>query len=496
MTADQAPIAADDDGFRESCGVAAVYGHPEAANIVYLALYALQHRGQESAGIVAGDGSRLRRHVAMGLVADAFAPRDVAALAGGHAIGHVRYGTAGWTSLENAQPLAITHRRGPLALAHNGNLVNERLLRRRLERDGSIFRTTVDTEVILHLVARSEAPDIVDALVEALGQVEGAYCLVVADPQRVIAARDPHGFRPLSLGRLPGGQPMIASESCAFDLVGARFERDIAPGEMVVLGPGNAERSVTFAAPQPHIPCIFEFVYFARPDSVMFGRSVAAVRRELGRQLAREHPAPADIVAPVPDSGVPAAIGFARESGVPFDFGLTRNHYIGRTFIEPTQSIRHFGVKVKLNPVRAIIEGRRVALVDDSLVRGTTMAKIVHMVREAGAREVHVRISCPPTISPCYYGIDTPSREELIASSHSVEEIRRHIEADSLGYLSLEGMHRAAQGAPGSFCSACYTGQYPVPVSDAAELRRTMRRTTVPGSAGSENGAGDPETSR
>ncbi len=482
-----------EDGLREHCGVAAVYGHPEAANIVYLALYALQHRGQESAGIVAGDGLQLRRHVGMGLVADVFQPRDVSALAGRHAIGHVRYGTAGWSSLENAQPLVVTHRRGPLAVAHNGNLVNEQLLRRRLESEGSIFRTTVDTEVFLHLMARSRAAEVEDALVEALGQVEGAYCLVVADAQRVIAARDPHGFRPLSLGRLPGGQPVVASESCAFDLIGARFERDIAPGEMLILGPGTTERSRIFAAARPHVPCIFEFVYFARPDSVVFGQSVAAVRRELGRQLAREHPATADAVVPVPDSGVPAAIGFARETGVPFDFGLTRNHYVGRTFIEPTQSIRHFGVRVKLNPVRELIDGRRIVLVDDSLVRGTTMAKIVHMVRDAGAREVHVRISCPPTISPCYYGIDTPSREELIAATHTVEEIRRHIEADSLGYLSLEGMHRAARSAVGAFCAACYTGRYPVPVSDLAHGRRGGRGSPDTGGTAPQGGASGQE---
>jgi amidophosphoribosyltransferase len=464
---DQSPAAARDQ-FRDKCGVAAVHGHPEAANLVYLALYALQHRGQESAGIVAGDGQSLHRHVGMGLVADVVTPAALARLPGSHAIGHVRYGTAGLSSIENAQPLQMNHRRGALSIAHNGNLVNAEELQAELEAEGAIFRSTTDTEAILHLVARSRAHDVVDALVDALRQVEGAYCLVLADESRVIAARDPHGIRPLSLGRLPGGEPVVASESCAFDLVGAKFERDIEPGEVIVFAPGPAGPGVEhslFPFPQAlRVPCIFEYVYFARPDSIVFGRPVAEVRRALGRELAREHPAPADLVVPVPDSGVPAAIGFANASGIPFDVGLTRNHYIGRTFIEPAQSIRHFGVKVKLNPARALIEGRRVVLVDDSLVRGTTMAKIVHMVRDAGAREVHVRISCPPTISPCYYGVDTPSRSELIAASETVEQIRQHITADSLGYLSLEGMVRAAQGVPGEFCTACYTGTYPVPL--------------------------------
>ncbi|MDQ7006164.1 MAG: amidophosphoribosyltransferase [Acidobacteriota bacterium] len=463
------------DGFRDECGVAAVFRHPEAANLVYLALYALQHRGQESAGIAAGDGERIRRSVGMGYVADVFTPERLEELSGTHAIGHVRYGTAGGSVLENAQPLRMTHRRGPVALAHNGNLVNALTLRSKLVREGSIFRTTSDTEVILHLIARSRATRLEDALAEALGQVEGAYSLVVADQARVIVVRDPRGFRPLSLGRLPDGAPVVASESCAFDLIGARFERDIAPGEMLVLGPGDEEASFhPFPEARP-VPCIFEYVYFSRPDSYVYGRSVGDVRRAMGRRLAAEQAVEADLVVPVPDSGVPAAIGFSQASGIPFDFGLVRNHYVGRTFIEPTQSIRHFGVKVKLNPVRALIAGRRVVLVDDSLVRGTTMAKIVNMVRAAGAREIHVRISCPPTVAPCYYGVDTPSREELIASHTEVEAIRAFIHADSLGYLSLEGLTRAVQGSEGEFCVACYTNDYPVPLSDGAELRREMR---------------------
>jgi amidophosphoribosyltransferase len=463
------------DKLHDECGVAAIFDHPEAANLVYLALYALQHRGQESAGIVAVDRGEMRRHAGMGLVNDVFSPQALAKLSGRHAIGHVRYGTAGLSNIENAQPLEMSHRRGSLSIAHNGNLVNAGALRAELEQQGSIFRSTTDTEVILHLVARSQEPDTVDALVEALRQVQGAYCLVLTGGNRTIAVRDPHGFRPLALGRLPDGQPFVASESCAFDLVGAAYLREVEPGEMLVFGPGPTdERSFFPFDRQPAVPCIFEYVYFSRPDSRVFGQPVAAVRRALGRELAREHPVEADVVVPVPDSGVPAALGFAEESGLPFDFGLTRNHYVGRTFIEPAQSIRHFGVKIKLNPSRDLLEGRRVVLVDDSLVRGTTMAKIVHMIREVGAREVHVRISCPPTISPCYYGVDTPSREELIAANESVGAIRRRIEADSLGYLSLEGMHRAANGTPGDYCAACYTGQYPVPISDLA--RRGFQR--------------------
>ena len=463
------------ESWRDECGVAAVYGHPEAANLVYLALYALQHRGQESAGIVSADAGRLIRHVGMGLVADIFSPEVLAKLPGKHAIGHVRYGTAGGSVIENAQPLLMSHRKGGVALAHNGNLVNANQLRTSLENEGAIFRSSADTEALLHLIARSRALDTEERLIEALKQAQGAYSMAVMDGQRLIAVRDPYGFRPLSLGRLPGGEPVIASESCAFDLIGARLERDIAPGELLVIGPGSREESF-FPLPvvTPH-PCIFEYVYFSRPDSVIYGRPVSEVRRALGVEVAKEHPVEADLVAPVPDSGVPAATGFAHQSNLPFDFALVRNHYVGRTFIEPAQSIRHFGVKVKLNAVRALCGGRRVVLVDDSLVRGTTMAKIVSMIRLAGAREVHVRISCPPTIAPCYYGVDTPDREELIASHTSQEGIRRFIGADSLGYLSLEGMLRAVGSSPGPFCMACYTDNYPVPVTDPREHKRDAR---------------------
>jgi amidophosphoribosyltransferase len=460
----------------EKCGVAAVHGHAEAANLVYLALYALQHRGQEAAGIVASDGGELRRAAGRGLVAEVFTPERLAGLPGALAIGHNRYATAGGAGLENVQPLLMQTKRGPLALAHNGNLVNAVSLRRSLEQEGAVFHSSSDTEVILQLAARSARPDLAGSLVEALSLVRGAYCLVVAERECVIAARDPYGFRPLSLGRLPGGEPVVASESCAFDLLGAQFERDVAPGELIVFGPGREERS-SFPLPKAApAPCIFEYVYFARPDSQVFGRPVSAVRRGLGEQLALEQPAEADLVVPVPDSGVPAAIGFARAAGLPFDFGLTRNHYVGRTFIEPAQAIRHFGVKVKLNPVRELIAGRRIVLVDDSLVRGTTMAKIVQLVRQAGAREVHVRISCPPTLSPCFYGIDTPTEEELIAARMSVPEIRMTIGADSLGYLSLQGMHRAVRVSVGDFCSACFTGDYPLAVTDRAALSEERRR--------------------
>jgi amidophosphoribosyltransferase len=480
MTSPRLPVhqpGGESEAFREECGVAAVHGHDEAANLVYLALYALQHRGQESAGIAVGDGQRIRRSVGMGHVADVFSSEErLRELTGSLAIGHVRYGTAGGSMLENAQPLRMTHHRGPVALAHNGNLVNALTLRQELEREGSIFRTTSDTEVILHLVARSKQGTLEDALAEALCRVSGAFCLVVASENRVIAVRDPRGFRPLSLGRLPDGAAVVASESCAFDLIGARFERDIAPGEMLVLGPEPGEERSFFPFPRVKpLPCIFEYVYFSRPDSYVFGRPVGEVRRALGRELAREHPAEAQLVVPVPDSGVPAALGYSQEAGIPFDFGLVRNHYVGRTFIEPAQSIRHFGVKVKLNAVRALLAGREIVLVDDSLVRGTTMAKIVTMVRQAGARRVHVRISCPPTIASCYYGVDTPSKEELIAAQKPLEEIRQFIGADSLGYLSLGGMHRAVGADQGRFCVSCYTDHYPVPVRDGEDLRQRMR---------------------
>src|SRR6202140_3085337 len=420
----------DDDRFHDHCGVSGVFGHTEAAKLAYLGLYALQHRGQESAGVVSSDGTSLHLEKGMGLVQEVFQPEVLARLPGTAAVGHTRYSTAGDTSLTNAQPIVIDCNKGKLALAHNGNLTNAAKLRRNLEHRGSIFQTTSDTEVIVHLVARSSAHNLQGALGDALNQVEGAYSLLVLTRDEMYAIRDPHGFRPLCLGKL-GDAWVVASETCAFDLLGAEYIREIEPGEMLRISRSGLE-SVHFAPVKAPQHCIFEHVYFARPDSLVFGRSVERSREMLGRFLAREHPADADVVVPVPDSGVPVAIGYALESGLPFRMGLIRNHYIGRTFIEPEQSIRDFGVKLKLNPVRALLEGKRVVLVDDSIVRGTTSRKIVRMMREAGATEVHMRISCPPTISPCYYGIDTPTRGELIAANQSVEEIQKFLGADSL----------------------------------------------------------------
>src|SRR6185437_2294082 len=420
-------LAYADDRFHDHCGVVGVYGHEEAAKLAYLGLYALQHRGQESAGIVATDGRELYAHRAMGEVEEIFKPEVLNKLPGSLAIGHTRYSTAGDKALLNAQPIMIDCNKGKVALGHNGNLTNAAEWRRKLEHRGSIFQTNSDTEVIVHLIARSQTHNLSGALGDALNQVEGAYSLLVLTQDELYAVRDPRGFRPLVLGRLPlpaGGVAwLVASETCAFDLLNAQYVREIEPGEMVRISKSGIE-SIHFAPEKPRQQCIFEHVYFARPDSIIFGRSVNDSREALGRTLAKEHPVNADIVVPVPDSGVPAAVGFALESGIPFRMGLIRNHYIGRTFIEPSQAIRNFGVKLKLNPIRGLIEGQRVILVDDSIVRGTTSRKIVRMVREAGAREVHVRISCPPTISPCYYGVDTPTREELIASSNSPEEIR------------------------------------------------------------------------
>jgi amidophosphoribosyltransferase len=448
-----------DDHFHDECGVFGVFNHAEASKVAYLGLYGLQHRGQESAGIISSDGVNLHMHKAMGEVEEIFRPEVLAKLPGTAAIGHTRYSTAGDTNLANAQPIAVDCSKGKLALGHNGNLTNASEWRRRLEHRGSIFQTTSDTEVIVHLIARSAACNLSMAIGDALNQVEGAYSLLVLTPEELFAIRDPRGFRPLVLGQV-GDSWLVASETCAFDLLGATYIREIEPGEMLRISRCGLE-SVHFAPPKPSQQCIFEHVYFARPDSLVFGRSVNRSRETLGRMLAQEHPVVADMVVPVPDSGVPAAIGFAMESGIPFRMGLIRNHYIGRTFIEPSQAIRNFGVKLKLNPVRQLLTGQRVVLVDDSIVRGTTSRKIVRMVREAGAREVHMRISCPPTISPCYYGVDTPTREELIASSQTPEEICKFLEADSLGYLSLENLRKAVGDSDGEFCTSCYTGVYP-----------------------------------
>jgi len=462
-----------DGGFREKCGVVGVFGHPEAANLAYLGLCALQHRGQEAAGIVSSDGQVLVSHRGLGLVTDIFPEPIIRRLRGHAAIGHNRYSTTGGSqNLKNAQPLVVEYGRGGLALAHNGNLVNAERLRAELEERGSIFQSTVDTEVIIHLIASSNAETLEDRVVDALHEVRGAYSLVFLAPDKLIAVRDPHGFRPLVLGRVKGAW-VVASETCALDLVDAEYEREIEPGEMVVMTEGGIVSyhpftKVTGAA------CIFEHIYFARPDSTIFGRSVYQSRKELGRALARESGVPADVVIPVPDSGVPAAIGYAESAGIPFEMGLIRNHYVGRTFIEPRDAIRHFGVKVKLNAQRNVLEGKRVVVVDDSIVRGTTSRKIVKMIRDAGATEVHMRISSPPTTNPCYYGIDTPTRAELIASSHDVDEIRRYITADSLAYLSTEGMYGFLGGPQQGYCDACFTGRYPVPFEDTGTPRQLV----------------------
>jgi amidophosphoribosyltransferase len=448
-----------DDHFHDECGVFGIFNHAEAAKLTYLGLYALQHRGQEAAGIASSDGLEVHSHKALGHVQEIFTPAVILRLPGDAAIGHTRYSTAGDTTLMNAQPVVIDCNKGKLALGHNGNLTNALEVRRRLEHRGSIFQTTSDTEVIVHLIARSAARNLPGAVADALNQVEGAYSLVMLAPDELYAIRDPRGFRPLNLGRLEGSW-VVASETCAFDLIDAEYVREVEPGEMVRISRSGIE-SIRFAPEKPHQYCIFEHVYFSRPDSVIFSRPVNQSRERLGRLLAREHPVEADIVAPVPDSGVPAAIGYADESGIPFRMALIRNHYIGRTFIEPEQAIRDFGVKLKLNPVRRMLEGQRVVLVDDSIVRGTTSRKIVRLVREAGATEVHVRISCPPTVSPCYYGVDTPRRDELIAARQSVEQIRQYVGADSLGYLSLESLRAAVEDTQGKFCTSCYTGSYP-----------------------------------
>jgi len=450
-------------GFSDECGVFGVCDSEDAANIAYLGLYALQHRGQESAGIASLDDGKILVEREMGYVADVFDEARLSRLPGRTAIGHVRYSTAGASLLANAQPLVFATRWGPLALGHNGNLVNAREIRANLEQKGALFTTTSDSEVILHLVARSSAPNLSGAIAEALMEVRGAYSIVILSRDGIFAARDPNGIRPLSLG-IREGSPVVASETCAFDLIGAKFERDVEPGEIVKLS-REGFSSHRFAFPLS-TPCVFEHVYFARPDSNVFGRSVAASRQGFGRRLAREHPAQADVVIPVPDSGMYAALGYAEESGIPFAMGLVRNHYVGRTFIEPKQAIRHFGVKVKLNPVREVVEGKRVVMVDDSIVRGTTSRKIVRMLREAGAKEVHVRISSPPTVNTCHYGIDTPTRTELIAANQSVEEIRQFIEADSLGYLSVEGMLDAFGRPQQATCTACFTGIYPVEIEE------------------------------
>jgi amidophosphoribosyltransferase len=463
------------------CGVFGIHGHDEAANIAYLGLHALQHRGQESAGLVAAEDGSLRRHASMGLVSDAFTRETLTRLAGPVAIGHVRYSTAGSSEVKNAQPFVFEYAGGQLAIAHNGNLVNAAELRAELDATGSIFQTSSDTEVIVHLMAKAREPDVLGKLMAALRRVRGAYSLVLLTHDgKMIGVRDPNGFRPLVIGRLKDAF-VLSSETCSFDLIEAEFIREVEPGEIVVIdGAGmTSHRLAETAAPTF---CVFEHIYFARPDSFLNGRSVYRAREKLGQRLAQEASVPADVVIPVPDSGVPAAIGYANEAGVPFEMGLIRSHYVGRTFIEPQESIRHFGVRLKLSVVRSIVAGRRVVVVDDSLVRGTTSRKIVKMLRNAGAREVHLRISAPPTTHPCFYGINTPTRSELVAASHTIEEIGRYVTCDSLAYLSHEGMMAAigpgateTSGVAGAgYCSACFTGRYAVPLGtpDLVPLRR------------------------
>ncbi|MFP6888679.1 MAG: amidophosphoribosyltransferase [Nitrospinota bacterium] len=472
-----------DECVHESCAVFGIYGHSEAANLTYLGLYALQHRGQESAGIVASDGERVHSEIGMGRAAEIFDEDRLSRLSGHIAIGHNRYSTAGQSQISNAQPFLVDHSRGIIALGHNGNLTNAARLQKELEDAGSIFRSTTDSEVILHLIARSSEEDAELAIADALTRLEGAFTLTMMTRDLLIGVRDARGFRPLVLGKMnhTKGKPtwILASETCALDLIEADFEREILPGEMIVIDAQGPRSIFPFPATQPR-QCIFEFIYFARPDSHIFGDDVYSVRRELGVQLARENPVEADMVIPVPDSGLAAATGYAAESGLPMEIGLVRNHYVDRTFIEPQNAIRHFGVKVKLNPLPSFLDGKRIVVVDDSIVRGTTSRKIVEMIRHAGAKEVHMRISSPPITNPCYFGIDMPTHEELIASSQSVEEIRAHMLADSLAYLSLDGLFKCVAPRKDEFCSSCFTGEYPIPVEfeDAQLLLFRESRTT------------------
>jgi len=458
------------------CGVFGIHGHDEAANIAYLGMHALQHRGQESAGLVALDEGRLRRHVGMGLVSDLFDRETLAKLPGTAAIGHVRYSTAGSSELRNAQPFLFEYAGGAISIGHNGNIVNATELRTELEAQGSIFQTSSDTEVIVHLMAKARDADVLGKLQAALRRIRGAYSLVILTSDgKLIGARDPNGFRPLVVGRLKDSY-VLSSETSSFDLVEGDALRELEPGEIVVIERGGmTSHRVPAEATAPTF-CVFEHVYFARPDSLVNNKSVYRAREKFGMRLAVEAPVQADCVIPVPDSGVPAAIGYSKQSGIPFEMGLIRSHYVGRTFIEPQDSIRHFGVRLKLSPVRSIVDGKRIVVVDDSLVRGTTSRKIVKMLRGAGAREVHLRISAPPTTHPCFYGIDTPTRSELVASSHSLEEINKYVTSDSLQYLSHEGMMGALGDATGhGYCSACFTGNYPVALGHSADLVQLRR---------------------
>jgi amidophosphoribosyltransferase len=452
------------------CGIFGVFNHKDAANIAYLGLHSLQHRGQESAGISAADGTAITCHRSMGLVSDIFDADTLRRLKGTSAIGHVRYSTSGSSTITNAQPLLVEYSKGSISMAHNGNLTNARIVKKELENYGSIFQSTTDTEVIIHLIALSHENSTVERLISALHRVEGSYSLVVLTDREMIAVRDPQGFRPLALGKIKDCF-VVSSESCAFDLIGANFLREVQPGEMLHITRDGVKVYKPFKK-KKRTYCIFEYVYFARPDSVMFGKTIYTVRKGLGRELARETPTAADMVIPIPDSGISAALGYSHETGIPFELGLIRNHYVGRTFIEPEDSIRHFGVKLKLNGVRDAVKGKRIVVIDDSIVRATTGRKIIRMLRQYGAKEIHFRVSSPPTTHPCFYGIDTPSRKELIASSHSVEEINRYMGSDTLRYLSLEGMKRAIGDGEYTYCDACFSGRYPAKFPWGMELEK------------------------
>ncbi|MCL1927087.1 MAG: amidophosphoribosyltransferase [Syntrophorhabdaceae bacterium] len=484
------------DHWHEECGIFGVFGHSEAANLTYLGMYALQHRGQESAGIACSDGKVVTFHKEMGLVADVFSEEILSRLAGSSAIGHVRYSTMGVSELKDAQPLVVDFEEGSISIVNNGSIVNAYELKRELEAAGSVFQSSMDTEIIIHLIARSRKEQIEDRIVEALKQARGAYSILFLTRDKLIAVRDPHGIRPMALGRLKGsvGGTVICSETCALDLIEAEFLREVEPGEMVVVSSQGVETYKPFM-PAADRFCIFEHIYFARPDSVIGGRSIYQARKELGRQLAREHPVDADIVIPIPDSGVPAALGYSEQSGIPFEMGLIRNHYVGRTFIEPQQSIRHFGVKVKLNATRDVLSGKRVVVVDDSIVRGTTGRKIIKMIRAVGAKEIHVRISSPPTCYPCFYGIDTPSRRDLIAATHTLKEINTYLTSDTLGYLSVEGLH-ACVPQDRSYCDACFTENYAIPLGvertgEQLNLFRKSINICSPGDRSARRGRGE-----
>jgi amidophosphoribosyltransferase len=472
-------VSKHDDSFLsempgEECGVVAVYNHPEAAKLTYLGLYALQHRGQESAGIVSSDGKRLYTYKSKGLVADVFTPEALNSLPGDMAIGHVRYSTTGSSVIANAQPIVANYKYGGLAVAHNGNLTNADELRFELEERGAIFQGSTDTEVLIHLVAKSGAADFEEALVPSLARLKGAYSLAILREDRVIAVRDPRGFRPLCIGKLGDGY-VIASESCALDIMNAQYLRELQPGEVITFHGGIAKSTRPFP-PEPSAFCVFEYIYFSRPDSMAHARSINEWRNRLGEQLAAEHPAEADVVIAVPDSSVPAAIGYARRSGIPYDIGLVRSHYVGRTFIEPDQAIRDFGARIKYNPVRGVLQDKRVVVVDDSIVRGTTSRKIVNMIRDAGAREIHFRVSAPPWKNPCYFGIDTPEISKLLAATHTHEEMRQFIGADTLGFVSLQGLYNVMPKTT-NYCNACFTGEYPEGQKPATEFKKEILET-------------------